>query len=329
MQMCSKASNCRTFVVLFLANPTFIILSGSIPIKPPIQQTSSPSHSTNSSSDATPLLSEPPASPSNSSNPKSFTSSTVPPSNPPLSTQQNIFKMSLRNCEDIVELILNPADRDEHRSSATTAVPNAGYSSKEETGVDVNDPHIKVMNTTERPKNGCQINGLSHHKISDDVLRNALEEVLRRRLNQPIFFPSSEPSDVFSLNSTNSTSTSEKGNIGSQLICQFFVFGTLFGVVCSISTCTCCLQPRAERRRNSDLNGVNPSNVPAPIDYSKPYMIKCDSRGSCYASPLTDDEVPPLPSYSEALTCPTYPVPSSKPSSESSKLNPPVIVEFR
>uniref|UniRef100_A0A915PZ07 Uncharacterized protein n=1 Tax=Setaria digitata TaxID=48799 RepID=A0A915PZ07_9BILA len=53
---------------------------------------------------------------------------------------------------------------------------------------------------------------------------------------------------------------------------------------------------------------VNPTNIPAPIDYSKPYVIKCDSRGSCYASPLNDDEVPPLPSYNRALTCPTYPL---------------------
>ncbi|VBB32939.1 unnamed protein product [Acanthocheilonema viteae] len=52
---------------------------------------------------------------------------------------------------------------------------------------------------------------------------------------------------------------------------------------------------------------VNPINVPAPIDYSKPYMIKCDSQGSCYASPLDDDEVPPLPSYDKALTCSTHP----------------------
>lgn len=55
--------------------------------------------------------------------------------------------------------------------------------------------------------------------------------------------------------------------------------------------------------------GVNPTNVPAPIDYSKPYMLKCDSRGSCYASPLNDDEVPPLPSYTEALSCATKPAP--------------------
>uniref|UniRef100_A0A914RST8 Uncharacterized protein n=1 Tax=Parascaris equorum TaxID=6256 RepID=A0A914RST8_PAREQ len=41
----------------------------------------------------------------------------------------------------------------------------------------------------------------------------------------------------------------------SQLICQFFVFGTLFGVVCSISTCTCCLHPRGDRRRNVELSG--------------------------------------------------------------------------
>uniref|UniRef100_A0A914RCE8 Uncharacterized protein n=1 Tax=Parascaris equorum TaxID=6256 RepID=A0A914RCE8_PAREQ len=59
----------------------------------------------------------------------------------------------------------------------------------------------------------------------------------------------------------------------------------------------------------SAFAGVNPTNVPPPIDYSKPYMLKCDSRGSCYASPLNDDEVPPLPSYTEALSCATKPMP--------------------
>uniref|UniRef100_A0A183E0D0 Secreted protein n=1 Tax=Gongylonema pulchrum TaxID=637853 RepID=A0A183E0D0_9BILA len=63
---------------------------------------------------------------------------------------------------------------------------------------------------------------------------------------------------------------------------------------------------KGDRAKNSV--SVNPANVPAPIDYSKPYMIKCDSRGSCYASPLNDDEVPPLPSYNKALTCSTHPL---------------------
>ncbi|VDN08262.1 unnamed protein product [Thelazia callipaeda] len=61
-----------------------------------------------------------------------------------------------------------------------------------------------------------------------------------------------------------------------------------------------------------DNTDVNPANVPAPIDYSKPYMIKCDSRGTCYASPLNDDEVPPLPSYKKALTCPLHPSPITR-----------------
>ncbi|VDK79302.1 unnamed protein product [Litomosoides sigmodontis] len=57
----------------------------------------------------------------------------------------------------------------------------------------------------------------------------------------------------------------------------------------------------------ADISGPNLANVPAPIDYSKPYMIKCDSQGSFYARPLNDNEVPPLPSYTKALTCPTHP----------------------
>lgn len=64
------------------------------------------------------------------------------------------------------------------------------------------------------------------------------------------------------------------------------------------------------KSRLSWFSEVNPTNVPAPIDYSKPYMLKCDSRGSCYASPLSDDEVPPLPSYADALECARQPTPT-------------------
>ncbi|KAK0412144.1 hypothetical protein QR680_006057 [Steinernema hermaphroditum] len=113
---------------------------------------------------------------------------------------------------------------------------------------------------------------------------------------------------------------SNSNSISSRIICQFFVFGTLFGVVCSISTCTCFLQPRARNNRTANGNtDVNPSNVPAPIDYNKPYQLKCDSKGQCYASPLNDDEIPPLPSYDIALTMPSTPLSEKdkKPSKES------------
>ncbi|VDK28608.1 unnamed protein product [Anisakis simplex] len=54
-------------------------------------------------------------------------------------------------------------------------------------------------------------------------------------------------------------------------------------------------------------------------------MLKCDSRGTCYASPLNDDEVPPLPSYAEALSCATKPAPKSAKSSHSTSSEPSVV----
>lgn len=137
--------------------------------------------------------------------------------------------------------------------------------------------------------------------ISEAQFRAALERVIAKHVT--LKTGQGAPAEA----NSSSKSPVKGTSLSSQLVCQFFIFGTLFGVVCSISTCTCCLQPRPSRRRFC-VNGVNPTNVPAPIDYSKPYVLKCDGDGSCYASPLSDGEVPPLPPYNLALKCATQPI---------------------
>uniref|UniRef100_A0A0N5AZE3 Uncharacterized protein n=1 Tax=Syphacia muris TaxID=451379 RepID=A0A0N5AZE3_9BILA len=169
----------------------------------------------------------------------------------------------------------------------------------------------------------------THEKIptiTEAKFRIALEKVLKRKFGESSYMLSNQRlSSSSTINTTTAkpcklihytSSLDSQTNLfsasafSSPLVCQFFVFGTLFGVVCSISTCTWCLKPNTETP-STPTSEVNPTNVPAPIDYSKPYMIKCDSRGSCYASPLDDDEVPPLPSYADALECPKEPTYSS------------------
>lgn len=151
----------------------------------------------------------------------------------------------------------------------------------------------------------------THEKIptiTEAKFRIALEKVLKRKFGESSYMLSNQR--LSSSSTINTTTAKPSSAFSSPLVCQFFVFGTLFGVVCSISTCTWCLKPNTETP-STPTSEVNPTNVPAPIDYSKPYMIKCDSRGSCYASPLDDDEVPPLPSYADALECPKEPTYSS------------------
>jgi hypothetical protein len=97
----------------------------------------------------------------------------------------------------------------------------------------------------------------------------------------------------------------------SKAICQFFVFGTLFGVVITITVCTCFLQPRQHRRsrqcRIASISNLNPSRIPEPFDYSKPCFLKADSTGKFYASPIDGEEIPPLPTYEAALALPRSP----------------------
>uniref|UniRef100_A0A0K0FY54 Uncharacterized protein n=1 Tax=Strongyloides venezuelensis TaxID=75913 RepID=A0A0K0FY54_STRVS len=87
----------------------------------------------------------------------------------------------------------------------------------------------------------------------------------------------------------------------SRVVCQFFVFGTLFGVVCSISACTCLLQPN--NRRGIPEFSIDP---PPPMieDDGKPIRIQFGDDGLCYARTLSDNEVPPLPDYYSALSMP-------------------------
>ncbi|KHN80968.1 hypothetical protein Tcan_15644 [Toxocara canis] len=191
--------------------------------------------------------------------------------------------------------------------------PTASVDTDDKEGVEINlDETRDELFRALESEASVQMDALSHEQIrtiSEEKLRSTLEGILKRQLDDAKRRSGLRSStEVVTTTTFKRTTTAASAvTLSSQLICQFFVFGTLFGVVCSISTCTCCLHPRNDRRSNFDLNGVNPTNVPAPIDYSKPYMLKCDSRGSCYASPLSDGEVPPLPSYTEALSCSTQP----------------------
>uniref|UniRef100_A0AC35G8M0 Uncharacterized protein n=1 Tax=Panagrolaimus sp. PS1159 TaxID=55785 RepID=A0AC35G8M0_9BILA len=121
----------------------------------------------------------------------------------------------------------------------------------------------------------------------------------------------------------SSTAVSEKKDSSSvsKAICQFFVFGTLFGVVITITVCTCFLQPRQQRQsRQCRVASIsiqkfylfvsfylNPSRIPEPFDYSKPCFLKADSTGKFYASPIDGEEIPPLPTYEAALALPRSP----------------------
>uniref|UniRef100_A0A1I7Z7M3 Secreted protein n=1 Tax=Steinernema glaseri TaxID=37863 RepID=A0A1I7Z7M3_9BILA len=157
--------------------------------------------------------------------------------------------------------------------------------------------------------------------ISERVLQQTLEQIFENHQRkagaenaEKVLTATVEPSTTPGNETDADTSSGSSSNsISSRIICQFFVFGTLFGV------------PRS-------ATDVNPSNVPAPIDYNKPYQLKCDSKGQCYASPLNDDEIPPLPTYDIALTMPSTPLsekdkkpskealePTSSPSSPSSQ----------
>uniref|UniRef100_A0A915EB55 Uncharacterized protein n=1 Tax=Ditylenchus dipsaci TaxID=166011 RepID=A0A915EB55_9BILA len=100
-------------------------------------------------------------------------------------------------------------------------------------------------------------------------------------------------------------------NRTSQLLCQFFVFGILFGVGCSISTCTCFYRSRPSTTTyQSSFTCDAPASmatcisngIPEPFDYSKPCCLKVDEQGLCYASPLPTGEIPALPSYEQALS---------------------------
>lgn len=220
-------------------------------------------------------------------------------------TSIELFSHAKSNSRDIVETILND-------ENLTNTAKNVDRAKNNDQLVEINltavrDELLRELNSeavTVEVKTDTSLENI--RTISEQKFREALERVLQRHLE--LSQEKLEPTD-HSITNNSTRAYNSGGPLSSQLICQFFVFGTLFGVVCSISTCTCCLQPRASQRRSAQLNGVNPTNVPAPIDYSKPYMIKCDSQGSCYASPLNDDEVPPLPSYNKALTCPTQPSP--------------------
>ncbi|CAG9537336.1 unnamed protein product [Cercopithifilaria johnstoni] len=139
--------------------------------------------------------------------------------------------------------------------------------------------------------------------ISEQQFREIFKEILQRHLKlaqRKITYP-----NIFG---TTNNYVYRHNAIDCQMVCQFASLCIIVSGICLLFTCTCCAHSRAINQNGNDsLNGVNAINVPAPIDYSKPYMIRCDSQGSCYARPLNDDEVPPLPSYNKALTCPTHP----------------------
>uniref|UniRef100_A0A0K0E451 Uncharacterized protein n=1 Tax=Strongyloides stercoralis TaxID=6248 RepID=A0A0K0E451_STRER len=101
--------------------------------------------------------------------------------------------------------------------------------------------------------------------------------------------------------SKNITLFSEWDSNTSRVVCQYFVFGTLFGVVCSISACTCLIQPK-NRREIPELS----IDLPPPVleDDGKPIRIGFGDDGLCYANILNEKEIPPLPDYYSALSLP-------------------------
>ncbi|KAK6107393.1 putative integral membrane protein [Brugia pahangi] len=160
----------------------------------------------------------------------------------------------------------------------------------------------EVVDITDQVYSNVSIESIRN--ISEQQFRNFLKGILQRHLElarRKIAYP-----NIFA---TTNNYVYQNNRIGCQMVCQFISFCIIVSGICLLWTCTCCTQSRSVDDSDESLCGVNPASVPAPIDYSKPYMIKCDSQGSCYASPLNDDEVPPLPSYNKALSCPTHPFP--------------------
>uniref|UniRef100_A0A1I8EWN8 Uncharacterized protein n=1 Tax=Wuchereria bancrofti TaxID=6293 RepID=A0A1I8EWN8_WUCBA len=159
----------------------------------------------------------------------------------------------------------------------------------------------EIVDITDQVYSNVSIESIRN--ISEQQFRNFLKGILQRHLElarRKIAYP-----NIFA--TTNNYVY--QNNRSCQMVCQFISFCIIVSGICLLWTCTCCIQSRSADDRDDSLCGVHPTSVPAPIDYSKPYMIKCDSQGSCYASPLNDDEVPPLPSYNKALSYPTYPFP--------------------
>ncbi|KAI1719718.1 hypothetical protein Ddc_08939 [Ditylenchus destructor] len=120
--------------------------------------------------------------------------------------------------------------------------------------------------------------------------------------------PTSKPEHSF--NRHGSPARNEEIEPTSKLFCQFLAFGSLFGVVCAISACTCFYRRRHAQHnpslqsshvhRSSTLSADGLCSIPEPFDTSKPYCLKMDERGECYASPCAGD-IPALPSYEEAI----------------------------
>uniref|UniRef100_A0AC35UHC9 Uncharacterized protein n=1 Tax=Rhabditophanes sp. KR3021 TaxID=114890 RepID=A0AC35UHC9_9BILA len=90
----------------------------------------------------------------------------------------------------------------------------------------------------------------------------------------------------------------------SRIVCQFFIFGTLFGVVCSISACTCLLQPNHGGENNFSRNEPRLSIAPPVEENTKPIRIQFLEDGYCYATEMANNEIPPLPDYKSALKMP-------------------------
>ncbi|KAL7073556.1 hypothetical protein ACQ4LE_007526 [Meloidogyne hapla] len=107
----------------------------------------------------------------------------------------------------------------------------------------------------------------------------------------------------------------EEGISQNKLICQYFVFGILFGAVCSISACSCIFRSRHSNttQRAIIFNGTaleeatlnRLTQIREPFSPDKPYCLKIDEKGLYYACPLNNKEIPPLPNYLEACKMPT------------------------
>ncbi|KAL3113494.1 hypothetical protein niasHT_013604 [Heterodera trifolii] len=141
-------------------------------------------------------------------------------------------------------------------------------------------------------------------------LKTALNENEAKREVPPGGNAPPPSSSAFPFTSTTLPTTSAPSNTSSdasaRLLCQFFIFSTLFGSVCTISACTCLFRTRrsisTQQRRVASMEDASISRltrIREPFGPDKPYCLKFDEKGLCYASPLTR-EVPPLPTYEDA-----------------------------
>ena len=139
--------------------------------------------------------------------------------------------------------------------------------------------------------------------------RNTIEEIKARiiskkseALNNQKNFKDSENEhvEIKSINENNEPSKKLRGDV--KLLCQILIIGTLLIVVCAVPFYSKCFRKNWEGSNFENNNCV--AQIPELFDSSKPYRLQFDNHGECYATPLASNEIPPLPTYLEAIKMP-------------------------